>query len=104
MSLIPMNDRVTVVTPGEFDDWGRPGEGTRTEYACRLDYQTEVVKADNGNDELAKATILLDGFVPVTTDDTLEWVDDYGEHTARPLSVSPIKDLSSKVLMTKVVV
>jgi hypothetical protein len=102
--MIPTKDTVTVVRAGELDDWGRP-TGTSTEnYSCRIDYRTQIVKDSNGQDAVSKATILIKGVALVTSDDTVSWSDQYGEHEAKPLSVSPLKDLSNKVIFTKVVV
>jgi hypothetical protein len=102
--MIPTNESVFVERAGELDDWGRPTTPTLTEYKARIDYRTEIVKTDNGEDAVSKAQILFKGVVLVTVDDTVKWVDQYGEHEAKPLSVSPLKDLSSKVIFTKVVV
>ncbi|MEH7116906.1 hypothetical protein V7128_05690 [Neobacillus vireti] len=102
--MIPVNDTVTIEKAGGLDDWGRPtGVFTET-FKCRIDYQTQVIKAENGEDAISKAAILIKGVALVTTNDTVKWSDDYGNHEAKPLSVSPLKDLSSKVLFTKVVV
>jgi hypothetical protein len=102
--MIPTNDTVTIEKAGSLDDWGRPTGTTTQSFKCRVDYRTEVVKTDNGEDAVSKAIILIKGVAQVTTDDTVKWSDAYGNHEAKPLSVSPLKDLSSKVLFTKVVV
>jgi hypothetical protein len=104
MSLIPLKETVIVEKAGSLDDWGRPTGVTTETFACRIDYQTEIVKNDKGEDVVSKATILIDGFAPVKTSDTVKWSDSYGDHEAKPLSVSPLKDLLSKVLFTRVVV
>ncbi|MGG3561655.1 hypothetical protein ABES03_08625 [Neobacillus rhizosphaerae] len=102
--MISLKDTVTVEKAGGLDDWGRP-TGTATEtFKCRIDYRTEVVKTDNGEDAVSKCVILIKGVALVTTNDTVKWSDAYGDHEAKPLSVSPLKDFSSKVLFTKVVV
>lgn len=102
--MIPTNDTVTVSKVGGLDDWGRPIETSSVQLECRVDYRTEVVKTDNGEDAVSKAQIMIKGVALVTTDDTVSWTDAYGTHTANPLSVSPLKDLSGKVIFTKVVV
>lgn len=102
--MIPTTETVTVQQVGSLDDWGRPVEGSVETFKCRIDYRTQVVKADNGEDAIAKATILIKGVANVTTNDTVSWTDQFGTHKAKPISVSPVKDLSSKVLFTKVVV
>lgn len=104
MSLIPLNDTVTVTKADVLDDWGRPSGTTQLTFKCRVDYQNTVVKNQNGEDVVSKAIILIDGVANVSTDDTISWSDDYGDHEEKPLSVSPLKDFSSKVLFTKVVV
>jgi hypothetical protein len=102
--MIPTKDTVTVVRAGELDDWGRPTGATTEQFSCRVDYRTEIVKDSNGEDAVAKATILIKGVAIVTSNDTVKWSDVYGDHEAQPLSISPLKDLSNKVLFTKVVV
>jgi hypothetical protein len=102
--MIPTNDTVTVERAGTLDDWGRPTGNVTEVHSCRIDYRTEKVMTDNGEDAISKATILIKGVAHVTSNDTVKWSDAYGEHEAKPLSVSPLKDLSSKVLFTKVVV
>jgi hypothetical protein len=102
--MIPTKDEVTVERAGTLDDWGRPTGTTIETFACRVDYRTEIVKNANGEDTVSKAIILIKGVALVTSEDTVKWSDAYGEHEAQPISVSPLKDLSSKVLFTKVVV
>lgn len=102
--MIPTRETITVESPAEYDDWGRPLEPTTKQYSCRVDYKTEIVKNDNGEDVVSRATILIKGFAPVKLEDTLKWVDAYGEHVTKPISVSPLKDLGSNVILTKVVV
>jgi hypothetical protein len=102
--MIPTKDVVTVEQAGTLDDWGRPTNPTSKQFNCRIDYRSEEVKLDNGVVVLSKAIILIKGVALVSINDTLKWSDQYGEHEAKPLSVSPLKDLSSKVLFTKVVV
>ncbi|UKL30008.1 hypothetical protein [Bacillus phage PK2] len=102
--MIPTNDTVTVERAGTLDDWGRPTGATTENFQCRVDYRTEIVKTTNGEDAVSKAIILIKGVAQVTSEDTVKWSDEYGDHEAQPLSVSPLKDLSSKVLFTKVVV
>jgi hypothetical protein len=102
--MIPTKDIVTIEKAGPLDDWGRPTQPTITQLSCRIDYRTEEVKIDNGVVALSKAIILIKGVALITSNDTLKWTDQFGEHEAKPLSVSPLKDLSNKVLFTKVVV
>jgi hypothetical protein len=102
--MIPTKDVVTVERAGTLDDWGRPTGETTEDFSCRVDYRTEVIKTDTGEEAVSKAIILIKGVAQVTNNDTVKWSDDYGDHEAQPLSVSPLKDLSSKVLFTKVVV
>jgi hypothetical protein len=102
--MIPTKDTVTVVRAGELDDWGRPTGETTEQHSCRIDYRTQIVKDKNGEDAVSKAVILIKGVALVSTNDTVQWSDAYGEHEAQPLSVSPLKDLSNKVVFTKVVV
>jgi hypothetical protein len=102
--MIPVNDTVFVEKSGALDDWGRPTESTVEEHACRIDYRSEKVTSDNGEEVVSKAVILIKGIALITSNDTLTWSDDFGEHEAKPISISPLKDFSSKVLFTKVVV
>lgn len=102
--MIPTNDLVTVVKAGSLDDWGRPTGSTTETFKARVDYISEVVKDANGENQVSRATILIKGVSLVTTNDTIQWSDAFGDHEAKPLSVSPMKDLSSKVIFTKVVV
>lgn len=102
--MIPTNEKIRVVSSDGVDDWGRPIDPVTTEYKCRIDYQNDVVKSDSGEDVVSKATILIKGVALVTTADTIEWTDAYGEHSAQPVTVNPIKDLSHKVIFTKVVI
>lgn len=102
--MIPTKDTVIVTKVGGLDDWGRPTGTSSVQYSGRVDYQTEIVKMENGEDAVSKATILIKGVALITTTDTVTWTDAFGTHSAKPLSVSPLKDLSSKVLFTKVVV
>lgn len=101
--MIPTKDIIFVQKNGELDDWGRPTPGEVLEFPCRIDYQTQVVQDDNGEEVVSKVQILVKGFANITTDDNISWVDEYGEHDVNPISVSPIKDLGSKILFTKVV-
>src|SRR4051812_28566936 len=102
--MIPTKDIVTVEKAGTLDDWGRPTNSTTQTFNARVDYRTEEVKTANGVVALSKAVILIKGVALINTEDTLKWSDSFGEHEAKPLSVSPLKDLSNKVLFTKVVV
>jgi hypothetical protein len=102
--MIPTKDVVIVERAGELDDWGRPTGNTTEQFSCRIDYRTEIVKDSNGKDVVSKAIILIKGVAQVSNEDSVKWSDEFGEHEAQPLSVSPLKDLSSKVLFTKVVV
>jgi hypothetical protein len=104
MSLIPLKDTVTVEKTGGRDDWGRPTGVTTKNYACRIDNRIEIVKNQDGQDVVSKAEILIDGVANVTVNDVVKWSDPYGTYEAKPISVSPLKDLSSKVLFTRVVV
>ena len=101
--MIPTNEKIKVLS-SEVDDWGRPLDPEAKEYKCRIDYQNDVVKSDNGEEVVSKATILIKGVALITTADTIEWTDAYGTHTAQPVTVNPIKDLSHKVVFTKVVI
>lgn len=101
--MIPTRDRITVKQTDGLDDWGRPIAGASVSYPCRIDYRNEITKDDNGEEVLSKVQILIKGFAPVSTEDTVSWVDGYGTHEVNPISVSPIKDITSKVIFTKVV-
>lgn len=102
--MIPMKDELTIVTSGVLDDWGRPTGSLTRVIKGRIDYRNEVVTSDNGEDVVSKAIILMKGMVVLTVNDLVQWIDDYGEHEESPISVSPIKDPSGKVVLTKVVV
>lgn len=102
--MIPVKDTLIVEPAGTLDDWGRPSGSAPAQYKCRIDYRTEIVKTDKGEDAVSKAVILIKGVALVTTNDTVKWSDEYGDHEAKPISVSPINDISSKVIFTKVVV
>lgn len=103
--MIPTKDTITIERAGTLDSWGRPtGISEPEEIKCRIDYSIKLVKNAKGEEVLSKAFILIKGVVLVTVNDTIKWSDDYGDHEAKPHSVSPLKDFSSKVLFTKVVV
>jgi hypothetical protein len=102
--MIPVKDDITIISVGVLDDWGRPSEPTTQTVKGRVDYRNEIVKDNNGQDTLSKATILLKGVVIMSVEDTVQWSDVYGIHEEKPISVSPIKDLSNKVIFTKVVI
>lgn len=101
--MIPTKDIVTVVPRGTMDDWGRPVEGTPVDYKCRIDYSTEEVKLSNGEVVMSRVIILIKGFADVSTNDLVRWSDQFGNHEVQPISVTPIKDISSKLIFTKVV-
>lgn len=102
--MIPTKDEITIVMAGTLDDWARPTGTTEHIVKCRIDYISKLVKDAHGNEVISKAVILIKGAVLVTVKDTIRWVDVFGEHIEKPISVSPIKDLSGKVLFTKVVI
>jgi hypothetical protein len=102
--MIPTKDIVTVEKAGILDDWGRPIGSTSTQYKGRVDYRSEIVKNSNGEDVVSKAIILIKGVALISVDDTIKWTDELGAHEAKPISVYPLNDLSSKVLFTKVVI
>jgi hypothetical protein len=102
--MIPTKDTVTVEKAGTLDDWGRPTGTTSTQFKGRVDYRSEVVKTSNGEDAVSKAIILIKGVALITVNDTIKWTDEFGNHEAKPISVTPLNDLSSKVLFTKVVI
>lgn len=102
--MIPTKDKLIVEKSGELDDWGRPTGTEIEEYSCRIDYKTEIVKNERGEEKVSRATILVKGFALITTEDTLKWSDGYGDNETTAISVSPIKDFSGKTLFTKVVV
>lgn len=101
--MIPLKDEVTVVSR-TLDDWGRPVNGQPQTFKCRIDYTNEEIKTPNGETVVSRVVILIKGFANVTTSDSVSWEDELGTHTVEPVSVSLIKDLSSKILFTKVVI
>jgi len=102
--VIPLKESIIIVKVGKLDDWGRPTKLTELIVRGRVDYQSKRVMNDQGVETISKAVILLKGIVDVSTSDSIKWVDVYGEHIAKPISVSPLKDLSSKIVFTKVVI
>jgi hypothetical protein len=105
MAMIPLNDTLTIKRATGFDDWGKPIGEVEIVVKCRIDYSTQIVKDKNGADVVSKANILIDAFVEVQYEDTLEWTDPNGHiNSESAVSIGYIKDFSSKVLFTKVVV
>lgn len=102
--MIPTRQPLFVEKSGTLDDWGRPTGNIITEHLARIDYQTNVVKNENGEDVVSKATILIKGFANVNTKDTIRWTDEFGEKSERPISVNPIYDINAILIFTKVVI
>lgn len=101
--MIPTPETITVSRSGGLDDWGRPLPSITESFRCRIDYKNDVVKDENGNDVVSRATILVKGAAKISTEDTVSWSDQFGDHKGKPISVSPVKDFSARVLFTKVV-
>ena len=110
LGWIPMNQIVTVhkQSKEKTDSWGRPIHDLETkDYKVRIDdnFTKKTAKYGNGEDVVFTATILFKGLVDVRDSDLLVWVDDLGRTIKKtPLDVTPLNDLSGRVIMTKVLV
>lgn len=102
--MIPMRQTVMVRKPAGLDAWGEALPGQERAYRCRIDSTTEVVVNRDGREVISKATILITGVADVGYDDKLEWSDELGLHTERPVNVTVLRDFGGKPLFTKVVV
>lgn len=102
--MIPTKETITVIKSGTLDDWGRPTGTTQVTYKCRIDYKNQVITNSHGDEKVARATILIKGIADVAIEDTLTWTDSFGVQKATPLSVTPVKDILSKVIFTKVMI
>lgn len=103
MSLIPLQDQVTVVTSSGIDNWGVPIEDKAFTYNCRMTEKSEKVLNNNGEEVISKTRFIIEGVADVDYDSTIEWVDSIGyEQSDSPLSIGFIKDMDGTVLFTKV--
>jgi len=105
MSLIPVKDTVVIVRSKGYDRWGEPLGTEEIELKCRIDYQFQIVKNNQGEDVVAKATILFDKVADINYSDSITFTDEFGvKHSETPISIAPIKDIGGKTVMTRVVV
>lgn len=102
--MIPTKDTLLVTRAGELDDWGRPTGVVTDTYKCRIDYNNQIVMTTDGKEVVSKAVILIKGEAVISNEDSVSWVDAFGTHEAKPLTVGLLKDVSNKVIFTKVVV
>lgn len=102
-SLIPLKDEVVIAKVTGLDDYGQPIFGESTIYKCRIDEGTKLTRNQQGSEVISTTQVLISGGVAVGYNDVLIFTDFGGEQrAAHPLRVSAIKDISSKVLFTKV--
>jgi ABC-type phosphate transport system auxiliary subunit len=107
MAIIALNQQVTIhkaAKKGELDKWGNPLILEPIKLAARIDEGSFIFKDDKGNEIVARTKILLDKLADVWYDDELEFEDELGRKTRRkPSTISVKRDMSSKPLLTEVI-
>lgn len=103
MALIPLKDTVIITEAGVIDAWGNVTPGASIEYKCRINEGTRLVRDQNGQEVVSNTEIMLEGAKAVNYDNDVTWTDASGvQRTRKPIAISTIKDIASKVLFTVV--
>lgn len=106
MALIPLKQEVTIIKAAsdQLDIYGNPIEGEHVVYKCRIDEQSERVQAQNGEDAVASASIMIAGLVDVDYNDYVQYTDELGRVTKkRPLRIEVVRAFNSKKVYFTVV-
>ncbi|WP_275764075.1 hypothetical protein [Priestia megaterium] len=102
--MIPLNDEVLVYKNEKKDSWGIVVTSTEpVKYKCMITYATDIeeLKTAEGKQVVITASIILKGNAAIQLEDKVSF-DDLAE--VEVLKVQRIKDLSGKILFTKVVI
>lgn len=104
IGYVNLPDTVVRHVSGAPDSWGIPTSGESITYKARVSNKNQKVTNANGDEVVSRGSILLHGMVPVTMEDryTIRY-DGVDVETVRPVDYRYMKDLSGKVLYTKVV-
>lgn len=108
--FFPLNQTVTV-WHSELgnDDWGVPVKSIYSKsYRVRLEYNSAaklIQTGEDGKEIVFVATVYFKGAVPVKYTDYIEYDNGIGEvFKASPRNISPMVDMSGKVVYTQVII
>ena len=104
--MIPFNKTVKVHKSNVKDKWGLPSQENQViEYKVRLDFngQSYVVKSMAGETKAFQAIIFFKGPIDIEYDDYVEYDSVVnGIVKDKPKKISPVNDLSGKIIYTQV--
>ncbi len=90
LSLIPFNNRITVITNAGLNSWGDPIEGIRTTVPARVNVKT--------SDNKTTITAILRSDVKIGIADAVE----YRGSVYQVVSVENIEDMAGNILNVKI--
>lgn len=90
LSLVPFNNRITVITNAGLTSWGDPVEGLRTTVPARITVKT--------SDDKTVITAILRSDVKIGIADAVE----YRGSVYQVVSVEKIEDMAGNILNVKI--
>ena len=96
--MIPYPHIIKVYKTNEKDDWGLPLISAPVDYPAFVQYSSDRVKTNQGEEVKISLNITIKGNVEIYYEDQVEFRD----IKKQPLSVEKIYDLQGKVIATKV--
>lgn len=103
--MIETPQKIEILKTGEHDIWGDPTISETIPVNGNLRSQTQIVRDDRGEEVVSNYTILFVGFVDISTDDKIRFIEP-NNHVVEtnPLQVKFMRDLDGSISFTKVVV
>lgn len=103
--MIPTNHDIDVIKAGDdLDIWGNPIGNEPKHLKGNLRSQTGIVRDGNGEERVYQYSVLFVGYIDITTDDSIRFVEPNGEVVETlPLKVKFMRGLDGQVGFTKAV-
>lgn len=101
MALIPLKQKVNVITYGDKDDWGNAPIAEEVEYKARVDNTVKEVKNRAGKEVISTAQVWLNKYPRISYDDVFKYTDEHGNSIERkPHLIDPVRMINGKPTLT----
>lgn len=103
--MIPTPHKIEILkTNGELDIWGEPTISETIPLQGNIRSESKIVINSNGEEVVSNFTILFVGFVDITVNDKVRFIEPNAEVVeSKPIQVKFLRDLDGSVAFTKAV-
>lgn len=104
MAFTPLKQTVTIIRPGEEDEWGEYSTPPISiTMKCRVDEGSKIVQGQLGDEVVSGMEITFDKLPDIRYSDQIEYINELGVRILRtPIRIEPLRMPNGKPAQTAV--